>query len=432
MTRVALLTGEYPPDEGGVADYTACLAEALAAKGARVDVIAPRTVSAEARDMAALEGEAVTEGVAPGRMERPGAQVHRVLPPWRFTSLGAVRRVVRQLRPDVVHLQYQTAAYAMHPVANLLPGWLRRWTGVAAAITYHDLRVPYLFPKAGGLRGVVTRWPARAADLAIVTNAEDERALAAWRRARRLALVPIGSNVADEPPVGYERGAWRRAAGIPDQAALLAYFGFLNASKGGRTLLTALEQLREEGLDARLVMIGGRVGASDPTNEGYLADFEAEAAERGLAKALLWTGHVPAAEVSAWLRAADVLTLPYADGASYRRGSLLAALAHGRPTVTTHRPGGPAGEVAGGAGLPPLVDGASARLVPPGDGVALASAARGLLEAPARARALGEGARAVAASFGWPAIAARHLALYQEILGRDEKLAWDGVWSRGG
>ena len=34
--RVMLVTGEYPPDEGGVADYTRCLAEALVAEGVEV------------------------------------------------------------------------------------------------------------------------------------------------------------------------------------------------------------------------------------------------------------------------------------------------------------------------------------------------------------------------------------------------------------
>ena len=37
--RVMLVTGEYPPDEGGVADYTRCLAEALVAEGVEVVVV---------------------------------------------------------------------------------------------------------------------------------------------------------------------------------------------------------------------------------------------------------------------------------------------------------------------------------------------------------------------------------------------------------
>lgn len=399
MTRVLLVTGEYPPDEGGVADYTRCLASALADLGHTVDVLTGRGRVAEA---------------APDRR----VTVHRVMRRWGWGLLPKVRRVVATLRPDVVHLQYQTAAFGMQPAVNTLAGWLRRTTSVRTAVTYHDLRVPYLFPKAGSLRETVTYLPARWSDLSVATNAEDWATLRSRGRTRRLALVPIGSNVPDAPPAGYARAAWRREHGVPSDSALLAYFGFLNASKGGRVLVDLLAELRAGGRDARLVMIGGRTGASDPTNAAYLNQFEADVAAAGLTEALLWTGHVPAPEVSAWLHAADLAVLPYADGASYRRGSLLACLAHGLPIVTT-RPAGltradlgesPADE------LPPeLRDGVDARLVPAGDLSALASAVAQVLADPAAAERLGLAAKALSAAFDWPRIAERHAALYDEL-----------------
>jgi len=322
-----------------------------------------------------------------------------------------VGRIVDATAPQVVHIQYQAAAFRMRPAIHLLPWWLGRTRpGVMAAVTYHDLRVPYLFPKAGPVRGLAVRLLARYADLTLCTNAEDHGALAARHYRGRLDIVPIGSNIPDAPPPGFDRDGWRAAAGIAQGEALLAYFGFLNASKGGLVLAGALDLLRRAGRGARLVMLGGAVGASDPTNAAYLDGFRADLAARGLAEAVIWTGHVPPPAVSAWLRAADAVVLPYADGASYRRGSLLAALAHGRPVVTTRPappPGGP---------LPALVDGESARLVPAGDPAALAAAVAGVLDDPALARRLEAGARAVARHFAWDAIAARHEALYREVL----------------
>ena len=41
MTRWAVLTGEYPPQPGGVADYTALVAGGLAAASDLVTVYAP-------------------------------------------------------------------------------------------------------------------------------------------------------------------------------------------------------------------------------------------------------------------------------------------------------------------------------------------------------------------------------------------------------
>lgn len=404
MTRVCLVTGEYPPDEGGVADYTRCLAAALAERGAVVDVVTTR------------RGRAGGEGDSGATTSAGRVAVHRAVPGWRWSVLAQLREVVRRLDPDVVHIQYQTAAFGMHPAIDAVPLWLRRFTGAKVAVTYHDLNVPYLFPKAGRLREVVNLLPARHAHLTVATNAADHARLAQWGRCWELALVPIGSNVPDAPPAGYDRGAFRRAHGVGDGAALLAYFGFLNASKGGRDLVEVLEQLRGEGRDAQLVMIGGRTGASDPTNAGYLARFEADVAARGLVDAVIWTGHVAPPEVSAWLRAADAAVLPYADGASYRRGSLLAALTHGAPVVTTTPREIDTPSTADP--LPPLVDGESARLVPPGDTAALADAVRAVLDDPALAARLSAGARAVAVHFGWNAIAAAHLALYGAVVDR--------------
>lgn len=425
MKRICLVTGEYPPDEGGVADYTRCLADALAAQGVFVDVLTTRRTHASITPPARLPSAG-------------GVAVHGVVPDWRWPVLMQLHRAVRTLAPDFVHIQYQTAAFGMHPAINTVPRWLRQFTTVKTAVTYHDLNVPYLFPKAGRLRRFVNLLPARFSHLTVATNAADHAVLAEWGRAWELALVPIGSNIPDAPPPDYDRAGFRRANGVADGTAVLVYFGFLNASKGGRDLIDVVEALRGDGRAVVLVMIGGKTGASDPTNAAYLAQFEADVTARGLTDAVVWTGHIAPSHVSAWLHAADVAVLPYADGASYRRGSLLAALTHGVPTVTT-RPTDGVGDDAGdtaraidagsdaradagslrrGGSLPPLVDGASARLVRPGDTAALVAAVRSVLDDPALAAHLGEGARAVAVHFGWDAIAAEHLRCYHDIIER--------------
>jgi hypothetical protein len=81
-------------------------------------------------------------------------------------------------------------------------------------VTFHDLRVPYLFPKAGPLRRWIVYHLARSAEGVIATNDEDFHRLLTEARPRRLALIPIGSNIPCAPPPGYDRppsgpaGAW--------------------------------------------------------------------------------------------------------------------------------------------------------------------------------------------------------------------------------
>ena len=473
--RICFLTGEYPPDEGGVADYTRCLAEALVERGVEVDVVSGRFGSADGvgdvgvdvasgrsgsadgvgdvgvdvasgtsgstdgvNDAAGDRSSRSGSGVRDHRSGRSGppVRVHRVMPDWGWSSTRALGAVVAGLGADVVHIQYQTAAFGMHPAINFGLKRIGRSTGARTAITYHDLREPYLFPKAGRIRGWVTRRPAATGDLVIATNEADHAALTAWGGARRLALIPIGANVPDRPPAGWAKDGWRDAAGIPRDSDLLIYFGFLNPSKGGRTLLAALGRLVSQGRDARLVMLGGSVGASDATNAAELEAFRSEVAVAGLAERIIWTGHVPPDTVSGWLRAADVAVLPYADGASYRRGSLLAALEHGCAVVTTavdrgaHPPGdldvhapddrfGQPAQVRVDHGAPPpLRDRETARLVRPGDPEALAAAVAEVLDDPALAAGLSAGAKALSAHFGWEAIAERHEALYCSAVGR--------------
>ncbi|HIC94317.1 MAG TPA: glycosyltransferase [Anaerolineae bacterium] len=272
--------------------------------------------------------------------------------------------------------------------------------------TFHDLRVPYLFPKAGRLRWWVVLALARWSDAVIVTNIEDMARLSAYSFIRSLSVVPIGSNIAPRPPADYDRDGWRARWGVGPRDLLLSYFGFLNESKGAETLVRALGRLVRRGYSARLLMVGGKVGSSDPTNVAYLRKVEGLIAELGLEDRVLWTGYTPPEEVSANLLASDVCVLPYRDGASFRRGSFMAALAHGLPIVST-KPR---------VDTPELRHGENILFVPPDSPIALAGAIARLAENPALRRRLGQGAARLARNFAWEEIAKKTRAVYEEIL----------------
>jgi glycosyltransferase involved in cell wall biosynthesis len=116
---------------------------------------------------------------------------------------------------------------------------------------------------------------------------------------------------------------------------VLGYFGFLNLSKGGSDLMQVLKILSDRGMPVKLVLIGGRTGSSDPTNAEYAAQVEQLIEALGVTDRVMATGYREPPDVSRALLLCDVMVLPYVDGASLRRGSLLAAIAHGRAIVTT-------------------------------------------------------------------------------------------------
>ena len=183
---------------------------------------------------------------------------------------------------------------------------------------------------------------------------------------------------------------------------MLAYFGFLNRSKGGITLIRALHRLLQTRSNVHLLMIGEQVGASDPTNYAYLQEVEALIRDLGLESRVQWTGRQADAEVSADLNACDVLLMPFEDGASLRRGTLMAGLVNGCAIVTT-TPQSP---------LPELADGRDLLYVPPNDDAALTNAVMRIADDRALAAVLREQARARSELFAWPRIAQEHLARY--------------------
>ena len=377
--------------QGGVGDYTREIGLALHEQGCDVQVVS----STQAGPV-------------------PGLTVHPLVDRWNWRCWGTILGLVRQQQPDVVHVQYQAAAYAMHPAINLLPRRLRALGDERprTAVTFHDLKVPYLFPKAGPVRHWVLDDLARQSDAAITTNREDFEALQQRMGMRSPglspALIPIGSNIDPKLPDGYDRDAWRARWGVGPGDLLLCTFGFVNERKGVDTLLEALHLLApapQHPVNPLLLFIGGQTGASDPTNVAYLARIQALIAELGLEDRVHWTGYVPAEEVTASFAAADLCVLPYRDGVSFLHGTFHAALAHGVPVLTT-RPRVP---------LPELADGGNVFLAPPERPAALAEAITQLASAPDLRRALADGARVLSEQFRWEKIAADTLALYRML-----------------
>jgi glycosyltransferase involved in cell wall biosynthesis len=360
-----------------------------------------------------ITGKSPTPGPDP---RATGITVHRAIDSWTWGCWKQALALARELDLNVLNVQYQAAAYAMHPAINFVPRQGGQ-TRPPVVVTFHDVKVPYLFPKAGTLRWQVVRMLARRAERAIVTNQEDyvrladDARLATEMSTKRLSLIPIGSNMPASPPAGYDRDVERARWGIGPDDLLLGYFGFLNESKGGEELMQTLALLAERGASTGdggspyLLMIGGRFGSSDPTNRAYAQKVEKLIARLGIAERVRWTGYLNPESVSAGLLATDVCVLPYRDGVSFRRGTLHACLALGRAIVTTH-PAVP---------LPEARNGENMLLVEPRNPQALADVTARLALDPALRKRLGTGAKALATEFTWERIARKTAALFRRL-----------------
>ncbi len=417
MIKIIFLTGEYPPMQGGIADHTAYLAHHL------IDLdVAPAILISRRWLATDADGPYF---VADVMARHP--PIHPLLPGWGWRCWPGVTRFLETYRPEVLHIQYQAAAFDLGGWVNWMPWYLqRRGFTTRIVTTFHDLRVPYIFPKAAPLRWQSVLALARHSHAVICTNREDLQTLQTHlslshyqspeRQPSNLptpsapltSLIRLGSNVEPQPPPNFDRAVWRKKYNSNGDTLLLAYFGFLNESKGGEELIKSLALVRRQGIDARLLLIGGDVGHADPTNVASTQRVQALIDRHVLHDVVYRTGYVDLPDVSANLLAADAVVMPYRDGVSFRRTTLIAALRHGCPVVSTF-PGDT-------NHIPEIRSGENMLLAPPGNAEALAQTIVVLANNTALRRRLAAGAQQLGSLFEWPQIARDTLALYRALL----------------
>ncbi len=305
-----IVTCEYPPQPGGVADYTRQVARGLAARGDRVHVWAPFSSGAD---------------------DEHGVEVHRL--PGRFDSgsLAALGRGMSAAGPGRILVQYVPQGYGMRGMNLPMCVWLfeRRRAGIT--IMFHEVAVPFSRnqPQRHNLIGAVQRAMAfvlvRAANRCLVSTSAWEPKLRALGGARMpIALAPVPSNVPvieDAAGVRTLRGALGANGG-----AIIGHFG------------TARERWTAERLAATVPeVLRGRPGAVFLLIGRDSSDLRGRVLARApeLHERVRATGPLGLEDISRHLSTCDALWQPYADGASTRRTSLMAALAHRRAVLTT-------------------------------------------------------------------------------------------------
>lgn len=385
--------------EGGVGAFTQELARALHDLRQEVHILTSRKARPET-------GERRHYGRLPEPVDIGFAQLSAHFDRWRWPSVARIADMTLRYEYDVVNIEYQAAAFNINsPAINLLPWRLKHLT--RTIVTFHDLRAPYLFPKAGRWREQAIRFMARQSAGVIATNTADADQLRSTIETP-VATVPIGSNITVYHANHIEIAEARELLHLEPGAILLGYFGFVNESKGADVLVEALALLPTA---YHLVFIGGQTGDSDPSNEAFVAHVRDLITERELDKRVTWTGFLPDERVSTFLQAADLIVMPYRDGVSLRRGTLMAALAHGCPLLST-TPDSP---------VPELRHGHSIWLVPSGDVAALAESIETVAADAALRQTLGDNAAKTAGRFSWEEIAQQTLEFYQSFANPREK-----------
>jgi phosphatidylinositol alpha-mannosyltransferase len=270
---------------------------------------------------------------------------------------GEVRRLLRDFKPDVVHLQ-EPFLPTLNTFALLHAGEARR---VGTFHTYSETS-----------RGYVWAWPwcrwinARL-DVRVAVS-ESARAFATAYHPAEFAVIPNGVRL---PAANATRGV--RPPGRPTRVLFVGRAD--EPRKGFAVLREAMDRLHAESPGA------------------FVLDAVGPATERG---------EVGPAELSSAYAAADVCAVPSTGGESFGLVAL-EALAHGVPVIASRIRGYEDWLSNSGAG----------ELVPPGDAVALAAALRRAVRDDVDYLATAARARDVAARYDWEKQVQRLLSLYR-------------------
>jgi hypothetical protein len=358
VTHWHIVTGEYPPQHGGVSDYTRRVALGLVDAGDRVDVWVPPAAAAECGDA--------------------GIAVHRL--PDRF-GLRSLRQLTRELdeRPSPRRILVQYVPHAFGWKAANVPFclWLQSRRHDSIWVMFHEVAFPFDRDET------VSRNALAAVNrlMASIVASSAERAFVSipgWEPSVR-AMVGSGTPVdwlpvpSAIPVVCDPQASAAVRARYAGRQPLVGHFGTHGAAIG--SLLASSIPSLVDATGCHLLLIGRR---GDDLRRELIAQHPA------LDGRLHATGQLPDADVSIHVAACDLMLQPYPDGVSSRRTSAMVTLSHGVPMVTT----------SGWLTEPLWEESGSAVLVPVGDRPALAAAAAGLLADPGRRAAIAEKARA--------------------------------------
>lgn len=369
-SELLLISPLFPPARGGLADHTRLLAQKLAATR-RVKIL-----------------------TSPGAASDAFCEL---IPFDRWHSRDELLKAITGSGAQKILWQYVPHMYGRGGVNFAVPNAIRALSGERRQVALaHEVAAPFspwphraCYAWAHRLQWQVI---ARHADvIGLSTEAWLERWLARVpRAASKSVLIPSPSNIPVEPVPENHKTEWRHRCHWPENTRVLLYFGSISPPKQFPWILDAWRAARQKGPTA-LVVVGDK------------AEVETSVEER---RFLSVHSFLPSEDVSRTMQAADVLALPFIDGASERRGSLMAGLAHGMPVVTTIGP----------ATGPTLRKSDAFVAVPCDRADSFGAKVVELLGDPSHCAGLGQRARAVyERAYSWPTVVSRLETLLSPI-----------------
>lgn len=346
-SRLLILT--TTSDIGGMPRITTGLARGLAAQGWLVQYVFPQWPHDDAT--AWYQSQGITAGMS---TIAPDYWLRR-----EVRDLLALRRFIRQRRPDVVNVHYGDNSISLKDVLAIRLAGRHR----CVVSVHHPTPLPGVPTNRPGMTALAARFADR---VVVFSEATRDALLHAGAPAHKIHVIPCGLSVPTRFP---DRGEARARLGLPADAYVVGSLARLVQEKGIADLIEAAAHVPDPGQKLRLVVVG-----DGPER----VSLERLAASR-LGPRAIFPGRV--SDTADFYAALDVFALPSSMegfGLVY-----IEAAFHSVPSI---------GTTAGG--IPDaIIDGETGILLAPGDVAALARVLQQLRDAPSLRLRLGQAAR---------------------------------------
>ena len=306
--RWHIITGEYPFELGGVADYSRMVARGLAQAGDKVCVWAPAAAVADPNDLR--------------------VDVRRLPGNFGPRALISLSRSLVDEPDSHVLVQYVPHAFGFKAMNLFLCVWLFAQRRFDYSIMFHEVAYPIRRgqPLKHNVLGIVQRRMAaivaRRASRVFVSIPNSILLLENLVPGKTIEWLPVPSSipVVDDP--GGVTSLRHRYS--PDNLPLVGHFGTYGVLVA--PLLDALLPRILNGHDCRALLIGAN-------SIEILARWSKQ--HPACVDRISATGECEPDALSRAIGACDLMLQPYPDGVSSRRTTVMAALAHSRPVAAT-------------------------------------------------------------------------------------------------
>jgi glycosyltransferase involved in cell wall biosynthesis len=335
--RILLLTGSIPPQVCGVGDYSKELFDQLQ------------------------------------KTENEYILYHKLS--WSFRYIWRYLTEIKSLKADLIHIQYPTEGfgYSILPLALM---WLLPKRRLILTVHEYSRRT---------VKAKLFTWLLIcSANIVLVSNEEEKDIIKQqWSLGRKnVSVIPIGSNI---PKSKFANKAFE------ERGIDFAYFGHIRPLKGIEAFISAVRSLTNSKSSPKRFAI---IGQSLQRYTVYLEELKSNAKDLNI-EFILNSSNDLTADL---LANCKIIYLPFPDGISERRGSLMAAATNGYSVVSTPSQRGSTNDF-----FEPFCYLSSAEQ--------LLETVHTIFNQPTR-----KVLRPLSELFSWDAIVARHIALYDACL----------------